>query len=472
MLSIADSRDGASRFCDGMHRRNFLKMGGLAMGGLSLSGLLQAEAVSGINSAKNSHKAIIMVLMPGGPPHQDMYDLKPDAPAEIRGEFNPISTSVSGIQICELLPRIAKMMDDFVVIRSLTDCFDQHNLHQCLTGWDSHPAMRDSPAIPGYPQGGWPSLSAVVSKLQGSVNQAVPPAVSLAPAGIVDILRAPVGLTGYLGPSYTAFEPNEGSESDFVLNGVTLDRLANRKALLSSFDRFRRQADASGLMAGMDVFSRQAFGVLTSQKMAEALDLTREDPAVLKRYGVDLKAEKKHGGPHHLNQFVLARRMVQAGARVVTVTFARYPLGRMLQGAFNWDWHRDNFPNARGALPIFDQGITALVDDLKAHDMLDDVTVCAWGEFGRTPRINPVGGRDHWPAASCALLAGGGMRTGQVIGATNRLAERPTERPVYMREVFATLYRNIGIDTKATQLIDLNGRPHFLVDRDPLPEVI
>ena len=471
MLTILDGSAQGSRYCDGISRRGFLKIGTLGMGGLALPDLLRAEAASQIDSKRNSHKAIIMILLTGGPPHQDMYDLKPEAPSEFRGEFQPISTSLPGFQICELLPRMAKMMDKLVVIRSLADCYDQHNMNQVLTGWESHPIQGDSPRIPGHPQGGWPTYSSAISKIQGAVNPAVPAGVNLMPNGAADILRATPGDTGYLSMAHSAFAPNEGAKADFVLDGISLERLHHRKALLSSFDRFRRSADASGQMEGMDAFSRQAFGVLTSSKLAEALDLEKEDPRVKARYGIP-NGPPQRGGAAHFSQLHMARRLVQEGARCVTATPSRFPLGRMAQGDYNWDWHKDNFGEARVALPMLDQAVTALIEDLEVHDMLDDVTVCVWGEFGRTPRINQDGGRDHWPAAAAALLAGGGLRTGQVIGATSPLAEYPVERPVRIQEVLATLYHNVGIDVRRTTLTDLSGRPHYLVESDPIPELI
>jgi hypothetical protein len=242
-----------------------------------------------------------------------------------------------------------------------------------------------------------------------------------------------------------------------VLNGITLDRLADRQSLLQTFDQFRREVDGSGLMSGMDAFNQQAFGVLTSSRLLEALDVQREAPRVRERYG---KGDAKvHGdaAPMLNEQFLVARRLVEAGARVVTVAYGF------------WDYHGNNFKNARADLPLLDQALTALLDDLHERGLDRDVSVVVWGEFGRTPTINKDGGRDHWPRASCALLAGGGMRTGQVIGATDRLGGEPTERPVTFGEVFATLYHNLGIDVNRVTVPDLSGRPQFLVPEGALP---
>src|SRR6266567_8485228 len=435
MLTIYGQK---TRFCDGISRRNFLKIGALGLGGLTLPQLLQAEARSGIRS---SHKAVIMIFLPGGPSHQDIFDLKMDAPSEIRGEFKPIKTKVAGIQICEHLPRLAKMMDKLALIRSIVGATGDHYAVQCLTG-RSHKNV---------PPGGWPSLGSTVAKLQGPLNKAIPPFVGLSPK-MGHMEWADNGQPGFLGPAYAPFKPNDAGKDDLVLNGITLDRLADRKSLLASFDRFRRDVDSSGVMAGLDSFNEQAFGMLTSSKLLVALDLQREDKRTVERYG---KGDPKpHGdaAPMLMEQFLMARRLVEAGARVVTVAFGF------------WDYHGNNHKNARADLPLLDQGVSALIEDLRRRGLDKEVSVIVWGEFGRTPTINKDAGRDHWPKVSCALLAGGGMKTGQVIGATDRLGGEPVERPVHFQEVFATLYHNLGIDVNKATVTDLSGRPHFLVD--------
>jgi hypothetical protein len=320
MLSIYSQSSGG--FCDGVSRRNFLKIGGLAMGGLSLNDVLRAEAAQ---KAGKSHKAVIMVFLPGGPSHQDMFDLKPDAPSEIRGEFKPISTNVPGIQICEHLPRLAKMMDKCTLIRSLADCDSGHDAFQCLTG---RSAKRQPP-------GGWPSMGSIVSKLEGSVNPAMPAFVGLAPK-MGHMPWARTGEPGYLGVAHAPFQPNRGGGTeDMSLNGITLDRLGDRKTLLSSFDNLRRDLDATGLMGGVDVFNEQALNVLTSPKLLHALDLNREDPRIVERYGKGENRNRDDGGPRLTSHFLMARRLVEAGARVVTLAFSR------------WDYHSNNFGQLR-----------------------------------------------------------------------------------------------------------------------------
>jgi uncharacterized protein (DUF1501 family) len=247
-----------------------------------------------------------------------------------------------------------------------------------------------------------------------------------------------------------------------VLNNITLDRLQDRRALLSSFDSLRRDLDASGMMGAMDAFQQQAMGVLTSSRLAEALNLDRENPAVRARYGGGSMKCRDDGGPESPEQFLMARRLVEAGVRCVTLGFNR------------WDWHSRNFGQAREVFPQLDNGLTALIDDLHASGLDKDVSVVVWGEFGRTPQVNAEGGRDHWPRVSCAALAGGGMNHGQVIGATDRLGGEPAARPVDFQEVFATLYHAMGIDTRTATVNDLNGRPRYLVDEQfrPMSELV
>lgn len=439
-------------FCDGMSRRSMLQVGALAMGGLSLPDLLRAEAIAG----RRSHKAVIMVFLSGGPPHQDMVDLKMDAPAEIRGEFQPISTNVPGIEVCELLPRLASRMDRLAVIRSLVGSEGRHAAFQCLTGQK----------VLNQPAGGWPSLGSVVSKLQGPVTEGTLPFVSLAPR----MRNAPwgdPGQPGFVGEAHAPFAPNAES-AQLTLNGLNVDGLRNRKTLLDGLDRLQRQAGRSGALEGLAKHYENAFGILTSSHLVNALDVAQEGPEVLDRYGRGAVENAGYGdaGPLRNEYLLAARRLVEAGARVVTVAYGR------------WDWHGrphgTNFENARDHLPQFDQGLTALLDDLEERGLDKDVSVVVWGEFGRTPVINKNGGRDHWPQVACALLAGGGMRTGQVIGSTNRLGEHPHERPVHFQEVFATLYHNLGIDVEHTTLPDRSGRPQYLVDpiHRPLPELV
>jgi len=441
MLTLLGNRRRKRDFCDGISRRNFLNIGGLALGGFSLPQLLRAEAAAGVRAP---HKGVIMVFLAGGPPHQEMWEIKTEAPSEIRGEFNPISTRVPGLQICELFPQIAARMDRVSVIRSLVGCLNEHSPYMCYSGYSE----RDFRAR------NRPCLGSFLSKVQGPVDQSVPPFVSLA----LKTLHAPwanPGEPGFLGRSYAPFQPDGAGAANMKLNGITLDRLGDRRGLLASVDRFRRDIDRLGELSSVDEFTAQALGVLTSSKLVRALDLEQEEPGIRDKYGRGKPIFKSstHPANWHTEQFLVARRLIQAGVRCVTLNFG------------TWDSHNKNSERMRHNSPHVDLGVSALVDDLHEQGMLDDVAVVVWGEFGRTPKINKTGGRDHWPQVSCALLAGGGMRPGQAIGSTNRLGEVPQERPVHYQDVFATLYRQLGIDVSRVTVPDPQGRPQYLLDR-------
>jgi hypothetical protein len=445
----------SGRYCDGISRRSFLSIGGLTLGSfgfpnLGLADLYRAEGRSA-SPGKLGHKAVINVFLAGGPPHQDMWEIKTDAPSEIRGEFLPINTNVPGIQICEVFPQLAGMMDKAVLLRSIVGLKDRHDSFQCMSGWLSN----DLQVL-----GGRPSIGAAMAKLQGAVDPSVPPFVGLAEK-TQHVPWSNPGIPGFLGPSYSAFKPDGPGMENMKLNDVTLERLQDRRSLLTSLDRLRRDIDRTGAMEGMDSFGQRAFDVLTSSKLLDALDLSKEDPRIVERYG-DGKPYKYQydGAPTCNDHLLIARRLVEAGARCVSLSYGR------------WDSHGANFDLVRDHGAKLDQCLSALVQDLDERGLLDDVTVIAWGEFGRTPKINPQAGRDHWAPVSCAYIAGGGIRSGQAIGATNRLGEYAAERPVDVQEVIATLYHNLGVDTATTTVIDPTGRPQYLVDANPIPELI
>jgi hypothetical protein len=397
---------------------------------LSLPDLLRAEAAAGRGS---SHKAVINIFLGGGPPHQDMWEIKTDAPREIRGEFSPIDTSVPGIQIGECFPKIAAMAEKFAFIRSVEGCSGSHDAHQCLTGWD----RRANASIGGRPAIGLAEVTRLVPWSEP-------------------------GPAGFLGAAYSPFKPDSDGMANLKLNAITTDRLQNRKSLLSGLDQLKRDCDASGLLNGIDAFNEAAFGVLTSSRLLDALDLSKEDPAVVARYGDGKPFQYQYDGAPTVNEHLLiARRLVEAGVRSVTLSYGR------------WDSHGKNFDLVRDHGGKLDQCVSALVQDLEERGMLDDVTVVVWGEFGRTPKVNNNAGRDHWPRVSCALMAGGGMQTGQAIGATNRLGEYALDRPVDMQEVIATVYHNLGINPETTTLQDPTGRPQYLIEkRIPIRELV
>jgi hypothetical protein len=306
-----------------------------------------------------------------------------------------------------------------------------------------------------------------VSKLLGPVHAAMPPFVGLAPK-MGNSTWADNGQPGFLGLKHAPVQPNRDGLGSMTLQGASLDRLGDRTALRTGFDNLRRDFDANGTLDGADTFTRQALDILTSNRLAEALELEREPARIRDWYGRGDPKPAGYGdaGPLMNDYFLAARRLVEAGARVVTLAYGR------------WDWHGKphgtTFENARHHFPVLDQGLTVLLEDLRQRGLDKDVSIVVWGEFGRTPKINPQGGRDHWPQVACALLAGGGLRTGQVIGSTDRDAGHAKDRPVHFQEVFATLYHTLGIDVRHATVNDFSGRPQYLVDdgREPIREVV
>ena len=466
------TRYGEPHFRDGIDRRAFFGVGAVVAGAWTLGDLLRAEATAGI---KSSEKAIINIHLDGGPPQMDTIDPKPDAPVETRGEFKPIATKVVGLQICELLPKTASIADKFAFIRSLVGSAGAHDAFQCQSGF---------PAKDLQSLGGRPALGSVVGKLRGTPNDAAPPFVDLMQGRpLVRNSARP----GFLGPTYNPFRPdiskmfareleagmkrelaargNEHSIRLTLVDGLNQERLSDRTHLLNRIDTTRREIDTSGSMQAMDRFTEQAANILTSGRFAEALDLDREPARSLARYSpaitTDVDRFYTAENPNSIRKLLLARRLVEAGVRCVSVSFS------------DFDTHSKNFPRMRQILPIIDHGLHALVTDLEERSMLDNVSIVVWGEFGRTPKINKDGGRDHWPAASPALLAGGGMKVGQVIGTTDRHAGAVTSRPIHYQDVFATLYRNLGIDPAATTLLDPTSRPQHLLDQgQPIRELV
>jgi hypothetical protein len=445
MITLLGTPDRGRRFCDGVSRRDFLTIGGSVTGGLSLASLLRAEARHGAtSSAAAGHKSLINVFLPGGPPHQDLWDLKPDAPAEVRGEFKPIGTNVPGIQICEHLPKLAAMMDKLAIIRSIVDSRGPHYAEQCM-----------SPQV----EPNSPTLGAWVSRLEGPARPDVPPNLSLfyrcshgpwgdpGGGGFLGAAHAPYGLVTKYDPGFKA-ETTAGLAPDpgqLVLRDVTLDRLRSRLDLLALLERKQESVAASPLQAERDQFVDQAWSILASPRLVEALDVTREDPKIVERYGAGNPGFKDDSAPRVTENFLVARRLIEAGARVVSLNFSR------------WDWHNDNFKQGREEFPMLDNAVSALVTDLHERGLAKDVSVIVWGEFGRTPLINNIAGRDHWPRVNSALLACGGMRTGQVIGATDKQAGEVVDRPVTFGDIHATLLSNLGIDPHGA-IPDAQGR--------------
>lgn len=445
-------------------RRNGLLIGSAGVAGLTLGNLLRAESIA---NGRASVRSLINVHLDGGPPQLDTIDMKPLAPSEIRGEFAPIATAVSGLHICEHLPQLARMADRFAWIRTLVGSAGAHQAFQCQSGFTD----KDLVAL-----GGRPALGCVVSRLQGRVEDPVPSFVDLMQGRpLVRNSARP----GFLGPSVQPFRPDLsqlfprelepgmkgelarlGGEHQISLTlhtALTTNRVASRRELLAHLDGLRRDIDGSGMMAAMDRFGEQAVSILTSGRLADALDPERAHPHDLERYRFRTTeseiASYTSDGPQSTMKFLLARRLIEAGVRCVSLSIS------------DFDTHSDNFPRMRRLLPVLDHGLAALVTDLEERGLLEETLIVVWGEFGRTPRIDSkTGGRHHWPQVGPALLAGGGLRMGQIIGVTDREAGDVVSRPVHYKDVFATMYHHMRIDPHRTTLIDPQGRPQHLLD--------
>ncbi|MFP6656979.1 MAG: DUF1501 domain-containing protein [Pirellulales bacterium] len=457
---------------DRVSRRSLLVAGAAGFGGLTLPNLLRAEAAEGIGS---SNKAVINIHLDGGPPQMDTIDPKPGAPEEVRGEFTAIPTTLPGFWVSELMPKLASIADRCGFIRSLVGSAGSHDAFQCQSGF----AKQNLEAI-----GGRPAMGSIVSKLLSQPTDPVPAFVDLMQGRpLVRNSARP----GFLGPAYGPFRPDmskmfnrqleDSMKKELAQLGknhatsLTINaelqgtRLTDRKQLLSALDQFHREVDATGAMEAVDRFTQQAIGILTSGRFAEALDLAEEDPKVVARYtpiaNESADRFRTAEGPKAILKFLLARRLIEAGVRCVSLSIS------------DFDTHSKNFPRMRNLVPLVDFGLHALITDLEDRGMLDDVSIIAWGEFGRTPKVNKNGGRDHWPNVAPAILAGGGMRVGQVIGATDKTAGTAVQRPVHYQDVFATLYHNLGIDPTRTTIDDLRGRPRYLLDNaGPIAELV
>ena len=452
--------------CPGpMPRRSFLQIGGAAAGGLGLSSLLKARDLSASAGSIAQDTSVIFVWLPGGAPHMETYDMKPDAPDTHRGEFNPIRTNVPGIEVCELLPMHAKCADKYNLIRSVHHTFSDHGggHKRFLTGRDPN---EPTGFVNDYPCVGSMAFKALEGKRD---TRGMPEYMALGNGRVNGIDTFSFG-SAYLGAETHPFAISaDPSEKDFKVENIDIDksladRLNDRTSLLHNFDRMRRDVDNSGVFNSMDLFNQRALSMMTSENVRDAFDLSKESQRTRDRFS------NHNWGTRAL----LARRLVEAGANWVTVVMEN-PYGDtgvpwIDEGAYNWDSHAVNahiFKDSKVRLPIYDKVITAMVEDLYERGLNKKVMLVVTGEFGRTPRIS-IGkgtktkvnqpGRDHWPRAMSMLVSGGGMRTGQVIGATDSKGEEPVERPLSPNDLWATVYRHLGIDYNIA-FPDRAGRP-------------
>ena len=438
------------RWCDGMSRREFLRVGGLGIAGLTLAELLRHQALAGAGAARRP-KSVIYIVLAGGPSHIDTWDPKPGAPVEFRGEFASIPTRLPGVGLCEFFPRQAAMLDKLALLRGVRSVENDHYLSEVYTGLPRSAGKR-------------PAFGSVVSRLGAAEHRSpMPPFVSLRELG-----SPPFEFENphYAGAGHAAFRPY-GEALQNLTPAPDLSRLEDRRTLLAGFSNLQRKLDQGDAVAGLDRFQRQALEMITAPEVRQAFDIKAEPPATFERYQ---RGKYTHQADYKIvydwdpKPFILARRLVEAGVRVVT-----FQVG-------SWDHHsmpsQHIFKSYRHVLPVLDQNICALVSDLEERGLSEDVLVVVLGEFGRTPKIgSPYPGREHWADAGCVLLAGGGLRMGQVVGETDRRAERSTTGAVTFQNVMSTIYHVLGIDPGAT-LPDFNGRPQYLLeDSQPIRQL-
>jgi len=452
-------------------RRWFLKMGTLGVTGLSLGDVLRLRAAQ--KKAGPTDTAVIYIWLAGGPPHMDTYDMKPEAPIEYRGLFQPISTNVPGIQVCEHLPLHAKCADKFVLIRSISHAFSDHG------GGSKHVMTGRLPATPTGSVNDAPSIPSIVSRMRNQTENGLPNVITSSDSGRGQVDTYALG-SAYLGPKYIPFAVDgDPTNPKFEIKNVSLnqeltERLEDRVHLLKGMDQMHRDIDASGMMASMDHFNQQAINLMTSPKARDAFDLSKESEKLRDRYG-------RHSWGQRA---LMARRLVEAGCSFVTVAWENPFVSGVAMpknGYYNWDSHAVNcdlWADARARLPIYDKALTALIEDLHDRGLTKKVLLVVTGEFGRSPMVSPAGiiggkhGREHWPGAMSVLVAGGGMQHGQVIGSTNAKGEHPVDRPLTPADLWATVYRHLGIDQNDT-IDDHAGRPQLILPTGtPIRELI
>jgi hypothetical protein len=442
-----------------------LEIGAIGFAGLGFADLLRLQSEA--KAAGESHdKAVIFVWLPGGPPHLDMYDMKPEAPSEVRSIFQPVATNVPGLDVCELMPRHTKLADKYAIIRSIAHKFADHGggHKRFLTGRD--------PLEPAGFVNDYPMVGSSIAKMLEARRVGLPNYIAGVDDGRQGIDVFSFG-SAYLNQStHPFFVVGDPSAKDFQVRNLGLakeleGRLESRDSLLKGLDQLRRNLDTTGRMEAMDKFSREAIELVTSEKARQAFDLTLEPESVREQYGMNPWGQRA----------LMARRLVEAGASFVTMVMEN-PLPRGTPHpkdfVYNWDSHAVNchiFTDLKIRLPAYDQAIMALVEDLYARGLNKRVLLVVTGEFGRTPRIEQAmgrPGRDHWPAAMSLLVSGGGMKMGQVIGSTTAKGEEPKDRPMTPNDLWATVLHHLGIDPQHS-FLDHAGRPMPIL---PYGEVI
>ncbi len=429
-----------------LNRRALLQVGAVGVGGPLLEHLLRSEAAAGAGGAAEKRN-VILVFQPGGPSHIDMWDMKPDAPVEYRGEFDSIETNLPGYRVCEMMPHLAGMCDKLAILRSVYHSASEHSqaVHTMQTGYAP---------TKGDPANEVPSVGSIIAKELGPRASGVPPYIATKQAS-----RS--GYAAYLGVEYNPFETHgyPSSSSFQVRNlrlpaGVDTDRLARRQSMLQRFDDLRRDVEQSRDLQGIDAFRRQAVELVTSPAVQEAFNLNAESEATRERYG-----RRSDSGQSAL----LARRLIEAGARFVTVstTFSR-----------PWDSHTNNFADHRVLIPGYDHLVSALIEDLDQRGLLETTLVVVTGEFGRTPKINTSAGRDHWPNVFTVVLAGGGVKRGMIVGESNAKGEIPKERPIRHQDVWATVYHQLGIDYRKAYMNEAARPVAILNEGEPIHEIL
>ncbi len=446
-----------SNRCGGpLSRRNFLKIGGLSLGGLGAAGIVPWKVHATEPGDRTPDTSVILIWLPGGPPHMEMYDMKPNAPVEYRGDFRPVRTNVPGIDVCEHLPLHTRIADKFTIIRSIAHNFSDHGggHKRFLTGRD--------PSSPVGFVNDHPMVGSMVYKVRGQRPGGVPNYICGTDGGRDGIDVFSFG-SAYLGPSVHPFTfAGDPTDPRFQIRNLrptqSDERFSERLQLLERIEQGRNTHDASGTTTAIDTYRRRAVDMLTTDDARRAFDLSQEPQHVRERYGMHRYGQRA----------LLARRLVEAGASFVTMVMENPSFAGQSfpsDATYNWDSHAVNchiFNDSRFRFPMYDRAVTALIEDLYDRGLDRRVMLIVTGEFGRTPRItyaNDRPGRDHWPQAMSLIVSGGGMRMGQVIGSTNARGEQPRERPMTPNDLWATMFQHLGIDANHTSFLDHTGRP-------------